>query len=83
MADYDKYSAAGRGRSFDPSLLTAWSNVHVGFIGQNVYLYAASEGLSAWFRAGMDSEALSKLLKLGATQKPLYTQSVGVPAKGA
>ncbi len=83
VADYDKYGAGGRGRGFDQSLLTAWSNVHVGFIGQNVYLYAASEGLSAWFRAGMNGEALTKLLKLGATQKPLYTQSVGVPTKGA
>ena len=82
VADYEKYSSSGRGRSFDDSLLTAWSNSHAGFIGQNVYLYAASEGLGAWFQAGLDGAALTRLLRLGPRQKPLYLQTVGVVARG-
>jgi nitroreductase len=83
VADYDKYSASGRGGSLDQSQLTAWSNVHAGFIGQNIYLYAASENLAAWFRAFLDSATLTTLLGLRPTQKVLYTQTVGVPPKSA
>ncbi len=83
VADLDKYSS-GRGRAItDQSLLTAWSNNHAGFIGQNVCLYAASEDLAAWFRASLDSAALAALLNLRPAQKVLYTQTVGVPTKSA
>jgi len=58
IADQDKAKAAGR-RVPDPSALTAWSNVHVGFIVQNVYLFAASEGLASSFRANVDPDALT------------------------
>ena len=71
----------GRGIS-DPAVETAWSNAHCGFIAQNVYLYAASEGLAAWFRAFVDAPALSKLLNLRPAQKVMYGQGVGYPAKG-
>jgi nitroreductase len=52
--------------------------VDTGFIGQNVYLFAASEGLNAWFYAlhGQDAAAA---LKLPEGQKPLFGQSVGFP----
>lgn len=83
VADLDKYSASRGPAIKDPSLLAAWSNSHAGFIGQNVYLYAASEDLAAWFRAGLDHAALTALLNLRPAQKLLYTQSVGVPAKSA
>jgi hypothetical protein len=56
-------------------------NVNVGFIGQNVYLFAASEGLGAWFRASIPNEpALIQLLKLRADQKIQYVQTVGYKA---
>lgn len=56
-------------------------NVDVGFIGQNVYLFAASEGLGAWFRASIPNEpALIQLLKLRADQKIQYVQTVGYKA---
>jgi len=79
VADFNKYTS-GRMTVSDVTLQTAWSNAHAGFIGQNVYLYAASEGLACWFRAMIDQEGLGKLLNLRAGQKALYSQGVGYPA---
>jgi nitroreductase len=55
-----------------------YAQVDTGFIGQNVYLFAASEGLNAWFYTlhGPDAAAA---LKLSAERQPLYAQSVGYP----
>ena len=78
-ADFDKYSA-GRGSS-DSAVQTAWSNAHAGFIAQNAYLFASSEGLASWFRALVDGAALSKLLNLKPSEKVLYGQGIGYPAK--
>jgi len=82
VADFEKYGA-GRGMRIDPATQIAWSNAHAGFIGQNVYLYAASEGLGAWFRAMVDVPELTALLNLRPAQKVMYSQSVGYPAKRA
>jgi nitroreductase len=59
-----------------------YAQVDVGFIGQNVYLFAASEGLNAWFYAlhgQQDAAAVAATLKLSAEKHPLYAQSVGYP----
>jgi hypothetical protein len=45
-----------------------------------VYLYAASEGLGACFRASIDGAGVAKLLSLKPAQKVLYSQTVGVSA---
>jgi nitroreductase len=61
-----------------------YAQVDVGFIGQNVYLYAASEGLNAWFYAlhgQQDATAVGIALKLPEGKSPLYGQSVGYPPK--
>jgi nitroreductase len=79
VADFNKYSA-GRMTMTDAAVQNAWSNAHAGFIGQNVYLYAASEGLACWFRAMIDSAGLAKLLNLRPGQKALYSQGIGHPA---
>jgi nitroreductase len=66
----------------DPKL--NYAQVDVGFIGQNVYLFAASEGLNAWFYAlhgQQDATAVAAALKLPAETRPLYAQSVGYPPK--
>ena len=82
VADLDKYAGgAGRRGVSDPARQTAWSNAHCGFIAQNVYLFAASEGLASWFRAMLDAPALAKLLNLRPAQQVLYAQGVGYPAK--
>jgi len=81
VADFDKYSSGRPGRTSDPAVQAAWSNAHAGFIAQNVYLFAASEGLASWFRAFVDAPALSKLLGLRSSERVLYAQGVGYPAK--
>jgi nitroreductase len=61
-----------------------YAQVDVGFIGQNVYLFAASEGLNAWFYAlhgQQDATAVAAALKLPTEKRPLYAQSVGYPPK--
>lgn len=56
-----------------------YSAADTGFIGQNVYLYCASEGLATVIRGGIDRDALGKTLKLGPAQKITLAQSVGYP----
>jgi hypothetical protein len=51
----------------------------IGCIGQNVYLYCASEGLACVFRASLDSERLAATLGLPETQFISFAQSVGYP----
>jgi Nitroreductase family len=82
VADLEKYATGRAGRlAAEPALQMAYSNAHCGFIAQNVYLYAASEGLASWFRAMVDAPALATLLNLRPAQKVLYSQGVGYPAK--
>jgi SagB-type dehydrogenase family enzyme len=49
-----------------------------GFIAQNIYLFAASEGLGAVTRGWYDKDVLAKLLSLPSHQEVLLTQSVGI-----
>ena len=58
--------------------LTAAANT--GFIGQNVYLYCASEGLGCVFRGALDAEAVGKLLRLSDGQFVAFAQTVGYAA---
>jgi len=48
-------------------------------IGQNVYLFCASEGLATVLRASVPGEQLAKRLKLKPTQAIYFAQSVGYP----
>jgi hypothetical protein len=48
-------------------------------IAANVYLYAASQGLAAWFH-NCNREAAAKDFKLRADQRVLFAQTVGYPA---
>ena len=52
----------------------------IGFIGQNVYLYCASEGLACVFRASLDTDKLARTLNLSETQFVMFSQTVGYPA---
>ncbi len=61
-----------------------YAQVDTGFIGQNVYLFAASEGLNAWFYAlhgQQDATEVAATLKLPAEKRALYAQSVGYPPR--
>jgi nitroreductase len=55
------------------------SAADTGFIGQNVYLYCASEGLSCVFRDSFDHDRLARTLKLEETQFINFSQTVGYP----
>ena len=48
------------------ALTERWCAAHAGFIGQNVYLYCAAEGLGARFYGYIESNALRTPLKLRA-----------------
>jgi SagB-type dehydrogenase family enzyme len=58
-----------------------YSAAGTGFIGQNVYLYCASEGLATVVRASIDKPALEKAMRLRPDQKVTLAQSVGYPKK--
>jgi nitroreductase len=58
-----------------------YSAAGTGFIGQNVYLYCASEGLATVVRGLVDRPALAKAMKLRSDQKVILAQSVGYPKK--
>ncbi len=62
-------------------LLTAerrlYASVDAAFIGQNVYLFCASEGLATVFRGAVDTEALGRTLGLGIDRFVTFAQSVG------
>ena len=53
--------------------------VDTGIMAGNVYLYAASQGLAAWFH-NCDRDWLKKQLALSSNHKVLFAQSVGTPA---
>ena len=67
------------GKPVTVAINPCYGEVEAGFIGQNVYLFCASEGLAAWFFA-TDREGLAKAMNLRSTQKVLYCQAVGYPA---
>jgi SagB-type dehydrogenase family enzyme len=58
-----------------------YSTIDVGFIGQNVYLFCASDGLAPVVRGTVDRPALAKLMKLRPEQKIRVAQTVGYPKK--
>ncbi|MDO4859119.1 MAG: SagB/ThcOx family dehydrogenase [Thermoguttaceae bacterium] len=60
-----------------PESSESYACVDCGFIGQNVYLFAAANGLSSAFRGSIDRSAIAETLKLKASQRVLYGQSIG------
>jgi hypothetical protein len=56
-----------------------YASVDTGFIGQNVYLYCASEGLATVFRGAVDTAALGEALHLPDQQFVTFAQTVGYP----
>jgi SagB-type dehydrogenase family enzyme len=56
-----------------------YTGADTGFMGQNVYLFCASEGLATVIRASVDRKALAEALALTETQKITLVQTVGYP----
>jgi nitroreductase len=66
----------------DPDVQRSYYYVDAGMIAANVYLFAASLGLAAWFH-NCDKPALAAKLNLRADQRALFAQTVGYPADKA
>ena len=56
-----------------------YASVDTGFIGQNVYLFCASEGLATVFRGAVDYPKLARALKLPDQQFVTFAKTVGYP----
>ena len=63
----------------DPEIQKSYYYCAVGLIAQNVYLFAASQGLAAWFH-NCDKISTPKEFKLRPDQRVLFAQTVGYPA---
>jgi len=64
----------------DPDVQRSYYFVDTGLIAANVYLFAASVGLAAWFH-NCDKSGLSAKLNLRDDQRVLFGQTVGYPMK--
>ncbi len=62
-----------------PAERRLYASVDTGFIGQNVYLFCASEGLATVFRGAVPYEKLEQALQLGPGQFVTFAQTVGYP----
>ncbi len=74
------YVANGdRMKDVSPEDRRLFASVDAGFIGQNVYLFCASEGLGSVFRGAVPYKTLESALKLGDVQFVTFAQTVGYP----
>ncbi len=71
VADLSKTGRAG------PDDQKLYTSADAGFIGQNVYLFCASEGLGTVVRGTVNREALAKAWNLRPEQKVILAQTVG------
>lgn len=65
----------------DPEVQKSYYYVATGLIAQNVYLFAASQGLAAHFH-NCDKRNAPEEFKLRPDQRVLFAQTVGYPAGG-
>jgi nitroreductase len=56
-----------------------YASVDAAFIGQNVYLFCASEGLATVFRGAVDYRKLAQSMRLEEPQFVTFAQTVGYP----
>lgn len=63
----------------DAEVQKSYYYVATGLIAQNIYLFAASQGLAAWFH-NCDKTNTAREFKLRPEQQVLYAQTVGYPA---
>lgn len=62
----------------DPEVQKSYYFVDTGLIAGNVFLFAASQGLAAWFH-NCNKPALTRKLNLRHDQRVLFGQTVGYP----
>ena len=64
----------------DAEIQKSYYFVDTGLIAGNVYLFAAAQGLAAWFH-NCDKPGLAKDLNLRPDQRVLFAQTVGYAAQ--
>ena len=79
LARYDTGPGQPDRRIGDPEVQKSYYYTDTGLIAGNVYLFAASQGLAAWFH-NCNKEAAAKEFKLRPDQRMLFVQTVGYPA---
>ncbi len=71
------YVAHGERMDVPPQERRLYAAADAGFIGQNVYLYCASEGLATVFRGALDYQRLGEILNLPDQAFVVFAQTVG------
>jgi len=81
VVDLSRYVLEGNPdrRINDPEIQKTYYYCAVGLIAQNVYLFAASQGLAAWLH-NCDKVNTPEEFKLRPDQHVLFAQTVGYPA---
>jgi hypothetical protein len=62
----------------DPEVQKSYYYTDTGFIAQNIYLFAASQGLAAWFH-NCDKKNTVKEFNLNQQQQVLFAHTIGYP----
>ena len=80
VVDIQNFSTAGFQEPglWDVETQKSYYYVDTGLIAGNVYLFAASHGLAAWFH-NCNKVELSTRLRLNKNQRALFAQTVGYP----
>ena len=78
LSRYDTGPDQPDGNIGDPEVQKSYYYTDTGFIAQNIYLFAASQGLAAWFH-NCNKSATAKEFKLNPQQKVLFAQTIGFP----
>jgi len=79
LARYDTGPAQPDRSIGNPEVQKSYYYTDTGLIAANVYLFAASQGLAAWFH-NCNKAAAAKDFKLRPEQRVLFAQTVGYPA---
>ncbi len=79
LTRYDTGPTQPDRRIGDPEVQKSYYYTDTGLIAGNVYLFAASQGLAAWFH-NCNREDLAKELRLRPEQRLLFAQTVGYPS---
>lgn len=82
VVDIERFCKAGYQEPglHDAETQKAYYYADTGLIAGNVYLFAASQGLAAWFH-NCDKAVVAKRLKLRPTKRALFGQTVGYVGK--
>jgi nitroreductase len=79
LSRYDQGSGQPDRSIGNPEVQKSYYYVATGLIASNVYLFAAANGLAAWFH-NCNKESTPREFKLRPEQRVLFAQTVGYPA---